>query len=76
MRIFDDFLMKNDHRSSKNEKNDIGTLPTSFFIVFLGARLVFEAIASNFFFAMRCKILVLAIYTCDARHEARCNFNM
>ena len=60
MRIFDDFLMKNDHRSSKNEKNDIGTLPTSFFIVFLGARLVFEAIASNFFFAMRCKILVLA----------------
>ena len=54
MRIFDDFLMKNDHRSSKNEKNDIGTLPTSFFIVFLGARLVFEAIASNFFFAMRC----------------------
>ena len=60
MRIFDDFLMKNDHRSSKNEKNDIGTLPTSFFIVFLGARLVFEAIASIFFFSMRCQILVLA----------------
>ena len=61
MRIFDDFLMKNDHRSSKNEKNDIGILPTSFFMVFLSVRLVFEVIASKKKKSMRYNILVLAI---------------